>query len=268
MQKPPTNYLQPNWPAPPGVHAYTTLRFGGQSKAPYATFNLSDYVGDNLQDVLANRARLKQELQLPGEPIWLEQTHSTKVLRLDSAALKQIQASNLKPTVDAVYTLEPNVVCTVLTADCLPVLLCDRDKKFVAAIHAGWKGLLAGIIENTVEAIIKDLGVIGKNILAWLGPAIGPTAFQVGDDLRSKFMAVDPAADKAFTKTADGTGLCNIYTLARQRLHRFGIDNIYGGDMCTFSDQDKFFSYRRDRETTGRMASLIWKEKDKDNKCN
>lgn len=254
------NYLQPNWPAPQGVHAYTTARSGGQSKEPYATFNLADHVGDNLQDVLANRARLKQELHLPAEPVWLEQTHSAKVVRLDSGLLKQIQTSQIKPNADASYTLELNVVCTVLTADCLPILLCDRGKNFVAAIHAGWKGLLAGVIENTLETIARDIGAdtIGKNALVWLGPAICRDAFQIDDELRAKFIAVDSAADKAFVKAAAGKWLCNIYTLACQRLHRFGIETIYGGDLCTARAPDKFFSYRHDGAVTGRMASLIW----------
>jgi YfiH family protein len=237
--------LAADWPAPPQVRAYTSLRHGGVSRAPYDSFNLGDHVGDDPGAVAANRARLRQALALPGEPRWLRQVHGTRV----------VEAAGASPDTeaDASYTLERGVVCAVLTADCLPVLLCDRAGTRVAAAHAGWRGLAAGVLERSVAA----LGVPGNEVVAWLGPAIGPTAFEVGAEVRAAFVQVDPAGVDAFKPNARGRFDADIYALARTRLLAAGVAAIYGGGGCTHSDAQRFFSYRRDG-VCGRMASLIW----------
>jgi polyphenol oxidase len=246
------NYIQPNWPVPKNVHAYTTTRVGGFSKAPYESFNLADHVDDEPRDVKANREKLKKVLKLPSEPFWLKQTHSTRVISLDNAP------NETDFTADASFTTKSHIISAVLTADCLPLLLAAKDGSLVAAIHAGWQGLAKGIIEETLKAI-TDITEL-KNLLVWLGPAIGPKAFIVQDDVRQKFIAYEPHAESAFIKIDQTSWLANIYTLARQRLENFGIHNIYGGDFCTVTDEKRFFSYRRDNRKTGRIASLIWLE--------
>ncbi len=241
------NYLTPNWPASTHVKAFTSLRQGGHSKAPYQSFNLSTNVADNPSSVALNRQQLRAELNLPQEPNWIMQVHGTQVVRADKMA---------QPTVaDAAYTDVPSVVCVVLTADCLPILLCDHLGRQVAAIHAGWRGLLAGIIEKTIEHMNKS----GSDLIAWLGPAIGPKAYEVGDEVRAEFTKTDPQAHLAFNKAmAPGKWLADLYLLARQRLKRLGVIGIYGGQFCTFTESSQFYSFRRDQGKTGRMASLIW----------
>jgi YfiH family protein len=238
-------FLQPVWPAPKHIKAYTTLRQGGVSPPPYDQFNLADHVGDNRECVKANRTLLKNTLRLPQEPIWIKQTHSTLAIE----ALPQHTGKEA----DASFTHTANQICVVQTADCLPLLLCNRQGTHVAAIHAGWRGLLHGIIEETVKA----LHLPADEMLAWLGPAIGPTAFEVGNEVRDAFIKTDAYAVEAFIPHQD-RWLANIYLLAKQRLHRLGIAPIYGGEYCTYSDKEHFFSYRRDGEKTGRMATLIW----------
>jgi polyphenol oxidase len=241
-------YLRPIWPTPNNILAFTTLRFDGFSQAPYASFNLADRVGDNITHVAANRKKLCQELELPQEPLWLRQTHSNKIVCADKVT-PYTEA-------DASYTTKKNIVCAVLTADCLPILLCDKQGSIVAAIHAGWKGLVHGIIENTIEALKID----NNNLLVWFGPAISVEAFEVGIEVYDNFSKYNPLMQKAFTKTKPDKWMADIYRIARQILITCGImeANIYGGDYCTYCNEQYFFSYRRDGQQTGRMANLIY----------
>ncbi|HET9679883.1 MAG TPA: peptidoglycan editing factor PgeF [Gammaproteobacteria bacterium] len=238
------NYLQPNWPAPPNVHACVTTRNGGVSTGPFASFNLNSVVGDNPAAVATNRQILRNTLQLPAEPTWLKQVHGTRV----------IDAAKESPMAEADASIAHGAgsVCAVLTADCLPVLFCDKAGSRVAAAHAGWRGLADGVLEATVDAMDTAPG----NILAWFGPSIGPKNFVVDDDVRNIFIQHDPAAREAF-EDHNGQWLGNMYTLARQRLKACGITQISGGGLCTYEDSKRFYSLRRD-ETTGRMASLVW----------
>lgn len=235
--------ILPDWPAPARVNSLTTTRDGGTSAAPWTSFNLGDHVGDDPVHVAANRARLRRHL--PAEPGWLRQVHSARVVELGREPT---------PEADASFTRTPGRVCAVLTADCLPVLFCDRAGSIVAAAHAGWRGLAGGVLEATVAA----MQVPPADIIAWLGPAIGPQAFEVGDDVRDAFTVQDPATAAAFAPhAAPGKSLADIYALARIRLGVLGIQSIHGGGHCTFFESAHFYSYRRDG-VTGRMASLIW----------
>lgn len=237
--------IRPDWPAPVGVLAWSTTRTGGESVGPYASLNLGDHVGDEPERVSRNRERLRQRLGLACEPLWLRQVHGCAVVEAGAA-----------PTgcaADAAVAHGPGQVCAVLTADCLPVLLCDRAGSAVAAVHAGWRGLAAGVVDGAVAA----LGVGPAQVLAWLGPAIGPEAFEVGSEVRSLFLAADPGAEDAFRSTGKDRWLADLYSLARRRLSRAGVTDVFGGGYCTYSDPGRFFSYRRD-QVTGRMASLIW----------
>ncbi len=237
----------PDWEIPANVRALQTTRIGGVSRAPWDGFNLGDHVGDAPDAVAANRALLRAKL--PGDPFWLKQVHGTVAVDVDK--WPEINQG------DAAYARQPGKICAVMTADCLPVLFCDRQGAVVAAAHAGWRGLLAGVLESAVGA----MQVVPGNILAWLGPAIGPACFEVGREVRDAFVAGDPAAKVAFKSCAnEGKWLCDIYLLARQRLQRIGITAISGGEACTVREGDRFFSYRRDG-VTGRMASLIWLER-------
>ncbi len=237
-------WIRPDWPAPARVRALSTTRSGGVSLPPYDSLNLGVHVGDQPADVAANRAVLRGEL--PGEPCWLNQVHGTRVV--DAAHPDGV------PDADAVVSRSAGAVCVVMTADCLPVLLCDRAGSVVGAAHAGWRGLQGGVIEATVAA----MQVPPSEVIAWLGPAIGPTAFEVGDEVRAAFVADAAAAALAFQPSATpGKWLADIYLLARQRLQALGVNSVSGGDLCTVTDRQRFFSYRRDG-VTGRMASLIW----------
>jgi len=236
--------IQPDWPAPPGIHALTTTRLGGVSLAPYDSLNLGDHVGDAPAAVAENRRRLVEALSLPAEPHWLSQVHGTCAT---DAALAPSGCE-----ADASHTERPGVVCAVLTADCLPLLLCDRAGRHVAAVHAGWRGLLNGVIERTIEVMAAE-----GDVIAWLGPAIGPRAFEVGDEVREAFIAAASAATAAFVPSSNGRWLADIYALARQRLQAIGVGSVHGGQHCTYSEAERFYSYRRDGQT-GRMASLIW----------
>lgn len=237
--------LLPDWPAPANVRALQTTRLGGISPAPWLGLNLGDHVGDAPERVAANRAELRRSL--PAEPAWLQQVHGVRVV--DAAAAID------SPEADAAYARQPGVVCAVMTADCLPVLFCDRAGTVVAAAHAGWRGLLAGVLKTTVAA----MAVAPEDILVWLGPAIGPQAFEVGDEVRAAFVAADAEAALAFRAGAPGKWLADIYLLARQHLRAAGVFAISGGGMCTVNEPGRFFSYRRD-SITGRMASLVWLE--------
>jgi YfiH family protein len=207
--------------------------------------NPADHVDDDPVAVGVNRERLAQALELPAGPTWLRQVHGTRVV--------EAQDVTDATRADASYAHQPGVVCAVLTADCLPVLLSDRDGRCVAAVHAGWRGLAAGVIEQTV----RHLQAMSTGLLAWLGPAIGPQAFVVGEEVRDIFMAHDPRAADAFLATPAGALYADLYQLARQRLAACGVSAVYGGQWCTCSDAERFYSFRRDG-MTGRMASLIW----------
>ncbi|OOF84555.1 multi-copper polyphenol oxidoreductase [Rodentibacter ratti] len=237
----------PKWQVPSNIHAFTTTRESGVSKAPFESFNLGDHVGDEKSAVKTNRTLLVEKFHLPHSPLFLTQTHSTNVIQLPYSG------NNFEA--DAVYTNQPHQVCTVMTADCLPVLFTTKQGNEVAAAHAGWRGLCDGILEETV----KYFQARPQDIIVWLGPAIGPLAFQVGKDVIEQFMRVDPIAETAFIAdlSQQGKYFGNLYQLATQRLNKLGITEISGGDHCTFNEKDRFFSYRREGKT-GRMASVIW----------
>jgi YfiH family protein len=236
--------ITPQWPLPEGVMACSSTRIGGVSQPPWGGLNLGAHCGDDAAHVEQNRQIFYTAAGLPAQPEWLEQVHGTHVLNLDSPWENK--------RADAVYTRQKGKVCAVMTADCLPVLLCNNAGTEVAAAHAGWRGLCEGVIEATVACFEDE----PANLLAWLGPAIGPEAFEVGPEVRAAFMEKAPEAQQAFRPVGDKY-FANIYQLARQRLAKLGINQVYGGDHCTFSESSTFFSYRRDR-TTGRMASFIW----------
>jgi len=237
--------IVPDWPAPDNIKAMSTTRQGGFSLPPYDGLNLGDHVGDDINTVKKNRASLAQQANLPESPRWLKQVHGTTV---SLAANWQ-----LDDKADAIVSNHANQVCAIMTADCLPILLCNQKGDQVAAIHAGWRGLAAGIIEKT----LTQFNCPASDIIAWLGPAIGPTQFEVGPDVFSEFTTQSAHAELAFQQTDSEHYLADIYLLARQRLNDFGVKALYGGDLCTVTDSTRFFSYRRDG-ITGRMASMIW----------
>lgn len=240
--------IQPSWSPLPGVHALTTTRLDGNSIGPYKGLNLARHVGDDPDHVRRNRQLLLENCALPSEPIWLQQVHGTEVHKLSS------NSTEINPEADAVWTQESGLVCAIMTADCLPILLSDTRGQKIAAIHAGWRGLLAGIIEKTLASMQADT----NNSVAWLGPAIGPKAFEVGDEVYQAFCEKDPALSAAFTPK-NGKWLMDIYAAARQILQVAAVESIFGGDYCTFADSVHFYSYRRSG-VTGRMATLIWKD--------
>lgn len=244
------------WQPVPGVRALCTSRSGGVSAAPWDSLNLGDHVGDAAAKVATNRQQLRATAALPAEPRWLQQVHGTVVAHLDSPAAGVSRA-------DAAISATAQTVCAVLTADCLPVLLASSDGAVVGAVHAGWRGLAAGVIENTVIALRQRLSP-GATLLAFLGPAISAAHFEVGDDVRDAFIACDPAAAAAFQSGIGKRWYCDLYALARQRLAALGIENVSGGGFCTYAESHRFFSHRRDvqhrgLDSTGRMASLIWR---------
>jgi len=238
-------WLPADWPAVPGVVAGTTLRTGGSSRGPCASFNLGAHVGDDAAAVDANRALLRVALALPAEPSWLSQVHGSGVV--------EAPFDDPAPRADAAYTRRPGAVCAVLTADCLPVLIAARDGSRVAAAHAGWRGLAGGVLEATVDALGGNPG----ELVAWLGPAISQPAFEVGGDVCEAFLAADPGSEGCFRPNTRGRWQADLYALARRRLEACGVAATYGGGRCTFGEPDAFYSYRRDGEC-GRMASLIY----------
>lgn len=235
----------PQWPVPARVRACSTQRQGGVSLSPWNALNLGGHVGDKPEHVAQNRQRLVEQAGLPAMPQWLEQIHATDVARLTSNGTLPLRA-------DACITSESGVVCAVMTADCLPVLFCSDDGKEVAAAHAGWRGLCAGVLENTLAQFRSP----PHQIHAWLGPAIGPDAFEVGAEVRDAFMAQDPRAAEAFRPSGEKF-YGDIWQLARLRLQAAGVQSISADSRCTFTEGDDFFSFRRDG-ITGRMATLIW----------
>jgi len=238
-----SEFIIPDWPAPKHVRALVTTRRGGTSGGPYASLNLGDHVGDDLAAVAANRAILRREL--PVAPVWLRQVHGTQCVEA-AATVPGCEA-------DASVAFAPGSVCAVLTADCLPVLFCDERGTAVAAAHAGWRGLAAGVLEKSALALRRP----PCEVMAWLGPAIGPATFEVGDEVRAPFVAHDAVAARAFAPHGAGKWLCDLYELARQRLAGVGVQRVSGGGFCTVTERERFYSYRRDG-ATGRMASLIW----------
>jgi YfiH family protein len=239
-----SEWIIPDWPAPQHVRACSTTRYGGVSAAPWDSLNLGGHVGDAEAQVAQNRQRLVEQLALPAMPQWLDQIHGQVVARLP--------ASDPLPRADAAITRESGVVCAVMTADCLPVLFCSKDGSEVAAAHAGWRGLCNGVLEQT----LSQFHCAPNDIHAWLGPAIGPLAFEVGSEVRTAFMAHDSQAEEAF-RPAGNKYFADIWLLARHRLQAAGVHSISGSTRCTFHERDDFFSYRRDG-ITGRMATLIW----------
>jgi YfiH family protein len=246
--------ITPDWPAPPGVRAAFTLRTGGVSVAPYDSLNLRASIGDSPDAVAENRRRVRDKLRLPAEPGWLEQVHGVDVVELGTGA-----AAACPPTGDASVAWVAGNVCAIRVADCMPVLFAARDGSAVAAAHAGWRGLAGGVLEATV----RRMGVPASQLIAWMGPAIGPAHFEVGDEVRAAFTATDADAASAFVANTRGRWQCDLYALARRRLRAIGVSGIYGGGWCTFAESERFFSYRRSGQC-GRMAALIWIESGQD----
>ncbi len=238
--------IQPDWPAPAGVRALSTTRRGGVSRAPFNALNLGAHVGDTAEDVSINRTCLLREAGLPESPRWLSQVHGSRVLPADRV--------RDAPEADAIWTRHAQVVCAVLTADCLPVLLCDDAGAVVAAAHGGWRGLADGVLESTVRAMDVD----GARLIAWIGPAIGPSRFEVGDEVRLAFERADQDCGGCFVATRPGHWLADLAGLAERRLRAAGVERVFRATGCTYSESERFFSYRRDGRT-GRMASLIWR---------
>lgn len=293
--------ITPEWPAPPGVRGAFTLRTGGVSVAPYDSLNLGVRLGDSPEAVAENRRRVREKLRLPAEPVWLEQVHGVEVVELsafgvasDTGAMQRSGAEGAAddvrgagragaaavgapsggsgdaapgrgdlrdrpPIGDASVARGVGQVCAIRVADCMPVLFAALDGSVVGAAHAGWRGLASGVLEAT----IGRLGVPASELIAWMGPAIGPKHFEVGEDVRAAFTATDEGAASAFVGNARGRWQCDLYALARRRLSSLGVSGIYGGGWCTFADAGRFFSYRRDGQC-GRMAALIWIEPTQD----
>jgi YfiH family protein len=237
--------LIPDWPAPENVKALITTRQGGVSQAPYDSLNLAAHVGDSPEAVAQNRNRLRNTCQLPAEPFWLSQVHGCQVAESDR--------DQPGCEADAVFSTTPGVVCAVMTADCLPLLMTDRSGSRVCAVHAGWRGLAEGVIESAIQR----MEIAPEEIMVWLGPAIGPDAFEVGGEVRQTFIDAHADDENAFRPGEGDRWLADIYQLARARLNRLGVDSVGGGEYCTVQQSDLFFSYRREG-VTGRMASMIW----------
>jgi purine-nucleoside/S-methyl-5'-thioadenosine phosphorylase / adenosine deaminase len=242
-----TSWLAANWPAPAWIKAGTTTRQSGFSLPPYASLNLAQHVGDKLETVEQNRTFLQHELQLPSAPLWLQQVHGKQVINSDEWSADVVA--------DACYTKQDGIVCAVLTADCLPLLLCDKEGSQIAAIHVGWRGLCQGIIDVALSRFETE----HSNILAWIGPHIHADNYEVGKDVHSACLQAISGTDHTFTFRGEGKWLASLEALVRHKLTSTGISMIYTCNRCTFDEQASFFSYRR-QKLTGRMASLIWME--------
>jgi YfiH family protein len=234
------SYLVPNWSVPAPVKAFSTTRSGGVSRGVYSSMNLALHVGDQSEQVVINRRQLGLDLELPSEPIWLQQEHSTLVVSADAA---------LVSAADGAFSRSVNTVCVVMTADCLPLLLCNQSGDQVAAVHVGWRGMANGIIDNAVASFDCAPG----DIVAWAGPCIGPTQFEIGDEVKAQL----GGPDSAYSMNSENRLVANLYALCRHRLESLGVFNYSSSQACTYLDKERFFSYRRDGEC-GRMASLIW----------
>jgi len=237
--------IEPGWSVHPRVRAAFTLRYGGVSVGPFASLNLGAHVGDAPRAVAENRLRMRQRLHLPAEPTWLQQIHGTAVVNLDEGGVPG--------AADAALTRQSGRVCVIQVADCLPVLFAAMDGSAIAAAHAGWRGLAAGVLESTV----RSLGMRAEQLCAWIGPGIGPRHFEVGAEVRAAFLAGDLAAEASFEANERGRWQCHLSALARRRLSALGIREISGAEHCTYADPERFFSYRRDGQC-GRMAALVW----------
>ena len=256
--------ITPEWSAPADVRALMTTRLGGVSTAPWESLNIGVHVGDSTAAVLENRMRVRREGDLPSEPVWLEQVHGTSVVVLDAGNIPRTATAEQlveqrRPRADAAVTRDPGVICAIQVADCMPVLFAARDGSVVGAAHAGWRGLAGGVLGATVAA----MNVPPADIVAWLGPAIGSSSFEVGDDVVAAFAATAHSDQRAQTEAAfvsrsNGKWLCDLFALARLRLAALGVTHVSGGGLCTVSDARRFYSYRRDGQT-GRMAALIWR---------
>lgn len=242
--------LEPVWAAPPQVHAAFSLRSGGTSEPPWDSLNLGVHVGDDPAAVAENRRRLAHALGLPSEPIWLDQVHGAEVVEIDAT---NRPAPGERPRADAIVTRSSAVVLAIQVADCLPVLFSSRDGRVLGAAHAGWRGLAAGVLEATVAA----MGAPASEIVAWMGPSIGPSHFEVGEEVREAFLVSQRDAAMAFSPNPRGRWQCDLPALARGRLAALGVGRVDGGEWCTVADPVRFFSHRRDQRT-GRMAALIW----------
>lgn len=243
----PREWLVPDWPAPRGVRAFVTTRAGGVSEGEHASMNLGTGCGDDPARVARNRLIVREHL--PSVPRWLAQVHGTDVADLGRLAEDEVGSA------DAAVVGVPGRVAAVLTADCMPLLLCDAAGTRVAVAHAGWRGMAAGVIENAVAALGSD----PSRVIAWMGPAIGPAAFEVGPEVREAFVRADPGAGDAFAAHTPGKFMADLYALARRRLRRLGVHEIHGGGFCTWREADRFFSYRR-AQKSGRMGTFIWME--------
>lgn len=256
-------FVFPDWPAPAGIGAAATTRLGGVSRAPYDSLNLGPGSGDDPACIAENHSRLRTALDLPSEPAWLRQVHGSRVVHVDEGTVIPANAGIPKradrtnealPEADAAWTDRPGVVCAVLAADCLPVLLCTRDGGAVGVVHCGWRGLAAGVLTRTIVAMDRA----PQDLMAWLGPAIGPEVYEVGPEVRHAFLERHEATAEAFRPAARWNHfLCDLYAIAHLELDAAGVRSVYGGGFCTFRDAENFFSYRRDG-LTGRMATLIW----------
>jgi YfiH family protein len=238
-------WIVPDWPVPEHVRVISTLRAGGVSEGPYATLNLATHVGDRADAVTANRLLLREAVHLPAEPLWLEQVHGRRVVRHEG------QASGGEA--DASVAFDTDRVCAVMTADCLPVVLADHAGTRIAVAHAGWRGLAGGVLEATLD----ELGAAPGEVIAWLGPAIGPDAFEVGEEVRTTFVRQSEATVGCFRRNDHERYLADLYGLARLALMRAGVQSVHGGGWCTHRESERFFSFRRDG-VTGRMATLAW----------
>lgn len=252
MSAPALQFLTPHWPVASRVRAAVTLRAGGVSPAPYASLNLASHVGDTPEAVAENRRRLRTALALPCEPLWLSQVHGTQLIDAEGPGAGALSAP---PEADAAVAFHPGCVLAVLVADCLPVLLARRDGSAIAVAHAGWRGLAAGVVEAAVAALRAP----PSQLCAWLGPAIGPAHFEVGEEVRCAFCERDSGATVAFVPNARGRWQCDLPALARRRLRALGLHAIHGEAPCTYAHPERFYSYRRER-TTGRLAALLWIE--------
>ncbi|MEN9310020.1 MAG: peptidoglycan editing factor PgeF [Pseudomonadota bacterium] len=240
-------FLHADWPVPPGVHALSTVRHGlGVSTPPFDHFNLGSRCGDNVDAVLENRRQLQAALHLPSPPRWLRQVHGVAVA---------VEPGFDEPEADAAVTATPGRVLAILTADCLPVVFASRTGDDIGAAHAGWRGLCAGVLEAAVGAMHTP----AQQLMAWLGPAAGPQAYEIGEDVFAAFVQRDPAAAAAFVATRPGHWKMDLYALARQRLQAVGVTAVFGGEQCTISDPARFFSHRRDQRG-GRIATLVWRQ--------
>jgi len=241
----PAGWIVPDWPAPARVRAFVTTREGGMSAGEYASLNLGTKSGDDPARVAANRQAV--QAHLPSLPCWLTQVHGTAVANLDRAGEGESVVA------DAAVTSVARRVAVVLTADCLPVFLCREDGSRIGVAHAGWRGLAAGVLEN----VVSSLGSDPSRVLAWLGPAIGPRAYEVGSEVREAFASSHGEAASAFASRGEEKHMADLYALARLRLAKAGVESVSGGSFCTYTEQERFFSYRRERKS-GRMGAFIW----------